>query len=192
MQGFSYFPSVVYRDEKPEFISNTLNVSNGLLEPLENSRPDSLVYQSEPIGDNPNIYGLSSHIASCSSNILREQGYDIDQYNLNVILWAQKIKPFAGFDSHVHKNSVLCGFYFLEVDDGGSFPVYDDPRPGRLMSGIEEVNSQEVTAATTKVFFGNVVPGTLLLSNSYLPHQLTTNYSKKSTKLLHIIVNAWR
>ena len=50
--------------------------------------------------------------------------------------------------------------------------------------------SEEVTLATPQIHFNNVQAGTMMFFNSWLPHMITPNQAKYSTKFIHFILSA--
>ena len=189
MQSFIYFPSIIYRDERPDFLEAASLVASSHLERLEQTEREFQA-QSGLLNDELSIAPLREYILTSTATALTEQGYNTSGVTFSCFLWAQETYFGGGFPSHVHPHSLMSGFYFIETQENGSFPVFEDPRPGRIMSGLPVVESINPTAATTHIHFNSVVPGTLLMTNSWLNHTLTTNYSEKTTRTLHFTVGA--
>lgn len=187
MDRFEYFPSCVYRDEQPEWVNYTRQVvqkyhdqagSNGVLD------------QTDHMANDPDLKFLVDYLVLAADAILREQGYDMDKYELYVSgLWGQDVKCAGGTNVHIHKNSQICGWLFLETPEGGSYPVYHDPRMNKPMIELDYVQGTELTNASGQVHFNNVKPGTILMANSWMQHQLTQNNAKSETKSVHFIIS---
>ena len=130
---FDYFPCEVYREEN-------LNYLDGLVDFIDtqhkSSVEDSLVYQTLSFGILDNFTDLYGYLKNRSLEILNSQGYETQRYEYKCHLWGQKISPGGYHTAHVHPNSQVCAFYFLRVPEGGSFPVFEDPRPGKKMGEI--------------------------------------------------------
>lgn len=187
IQGFSYFPTIVYRDEKPEWVENTKKITQKYFDLFSNEKN---MCQTENMLDNLEIKFLMDYLIVNSRDILYTEGYDIEKYNFFVsALWGQEIKGYSGTDVHIHKNSLLCGWYFLETPENGSYPVYYDTRMGKEFVELDYVQGEEITNATSKIHFNNVVPGTFLFANSWMKHQLTPNMNDKPTKALHFLIS---
>jgi uncharacterized protein (TIGR02466 family) len=138
----------------------------------------------------PDLKFLVDYLLESSIDILRSQGYDVDKYEFSVsALWGQDVKCNGGTNVHVHKNSQICGWFFLETPEGGSFPVYYDPRIQKQMIELDFVQGPELTNASSSVHFNNLKPGTVLMANSWLQHQLTQNISQAETKSVHFVVS---
>jgi uncharacterized protein (TIGR02466 family) len=187
MDAFAYFPSIVYRDERPEWVDYTKQVVQRYYDAAPQGGD---ILQTHQMASDPDLKFLVDYILASSVDILRSQGYDVDKYEFSVsALWGQDVKCNGGTNVHVHKNSQICGWFFLETPEGGSYPVYYDPRIQKQMIELDFAQSKEVTNATASVHFNNLKPGTVLMANSWLQHQLTQNVSQVETKSMHFIVS---
>lgn len=187
IQGFAYFPAIVYRDEHPEWVDYALKISQKYFDAQPNQ---GSMCQTGHMGNDPDMKFLTDYLLSTGHDILAGQGYAMDRYELYVSgLWGQEVKGHGGTNVHVHKNSQLCGWFFLEAPEGGSYPVYYDTRANKQMVELDFAPSDEVTNATSTVHFNNIVPGTVLLANSWMQHQLTPNMTDKSTKSIHFMIS---
>ena len=187
MEWYSYFPSIVYREEHPEWVEQTLQAVQKYYDNCASNQP---LAQTEFLGHDPALKFLADYLLEKSVEILVGQGYNLDNYELYASgLWGQGIKSNIGTNVHVHKNSQICGWFFLETPTGGSYPIYHDPRINKQMVELDSVQGPELTNASAHVHFNNVVPGTFLFSNSWMQHQLTQNMAKESTKAIHFIIS---
>jgi uncharacterized protein (TIGR02466 family) len=187
MDAYTYFPSVIYREEHPDWVGYTLQVAQKYYTAAQNG---GVMAQTDHMANDPDLKFLVDYLVLASNTILREQGYDVDKYELYVAgLWGQDVKCNGSTNVHVHKNSQICGWFFLETPEGGSYPVYHDPRMNKQMIELDYVQSTELTNASTTVHFNNVQPGTILMANSWMQHQLTPNMAQTETKSIHFIVS---
>jgi len=187
MDAYTYFPSVIYREEHPDWVGYTLQVAQKYYAAAQNG---SVMAQTDHMANDPDLKFLVDYLVLASNTILREQGYDVDKYELYVSgLWGQDVKCNGSTNVHVHKNSQICGWFFLETPEGGSYPVYHDPRMNKQMIELDYIQSTELTNASTTVHFNNVQPGTILMANSWMQHQLTPNMAQTETKSIHFIVS---
>lgn len=187
MNRFEYFPSCVYRDEQPDWVGYTLQVAQKYYAAAQNG---GAMAQTMHMANDPDLKFLVDYLILASDTILREQGYDMDKYELYVAgLWGQDVKCTGSTNVHVHKNSQICGWFFLETPEGGSYPVYYDPRMNKQMVELDYVQSTELTNASSYVHFNNVKPGTVLMANSWMQHQLTQNMAQAETKSIHFIIS---
>ena len=187
MEGFAYFPAVVYRDERPDLAEKALPTCLQYLGKVRNA--DWPMQQSAPIGNDPAMRDVADYLLLSSVDLLRGQGYDVAKYDFYLQgLWAQEVGRNGGTNVHVHKNSQMCGWFFLETPQGGAYPIYHDPRMNKAMSELDFVQGEEVTNATNMIHFNNVLPGTVMFSNSWMQHQLTGSNAETPTRCIHFIV----
>jgi len=187
MDRFEYFPSCVYRDEQPEWVEHTRQVVQKY---YDQAASNGLLNQTGHMADDPALKFLVDYLVLASDTILREQGYDMDKYELYVSgLWGQDVKCNAGTNVHVHKNSQICGWFFLETPEGGAYPVYHEPRMNKQIIELDYVRGKDVVNASSEIHFNNIKPGTILMANSWMQHQLMQNNSKAETKSIHFIVS---
>lgn len=187
MDRYEYFPSCVYRDEQPEWVDYTRQVVQKYYDEAESN---GLLDQTGHMANDPDLKFLVDYLVLASDTILREQGYDMDKYELYVSgLWGQDVKCNGGTNVHVHKNSQICGWFFLDTPEGGAYPVYHEPRMNKQMVELDYVQGPALTNASSYVHFNNIKPGTILMANSWMQHQLTQNNSQKQTKSVHFIIS---
>ena len=188
MEAFSYFPAIVYRDERPDLVEKLLPVCMQYLDQVR--QPDMAITQSAHLVHDPGMREVSDYLLLSSVNILRSQGYATDNYDFYLQgLWAQETSKGAGTNVHVHKNSQICGWFFLETPEGGSYPVYHDTRMNKSMVELDFFQGDEVTAATNMIYFNNMQPGSVMFSNSWMQHQLVGGVSETPTRCIHFVVS---
>ena len=83
----------------------------------------------------------------------------------------------------------MCALFFLETPVLGSYPIFSDPRAGKLMIELEEYKTGVLNEQSSEVHFDNVIPGTVLFYNSWLSHKISSNRSESDTKFIHFILN---
>lgn len=187
MNVFSYFPSLIYRDERPDLMDKVLTVCSEHFDNLRTATPNFL--QTENLVGHESLREFENYILLNSVEILRQQGYDVSKYDFYISsLWGQELNKNSGTNVHIHSNSQICGWFFLETSENGSFPFYHDTRLNKTMIELNTLQTRDVTVATNNIIFDNVVPGTVLFNNSWMQHQLTANQSDTPTKCIHFIV----
>lgn len=187
MERFEYFPSCVYRDEQPEWVGYARQVVQKYYDAVAS---DTTLDQTAHMANDPELKFLVDYLLLAADAILREQGYAVDRYELYVSgLWGQDVKCLGGTNVHVHKNSQLSGWFFLETPEGGAYPVYHDPRMNKQMVELDYAQGTELTNASSQVHFTNVKPGTVLIANSWMQHQLTQNNAQSETKSIHFMIS---
>lgn len=194
MQSFAYFPSMVYRDEHPEWVDYTLKVTQKHFDWVMQNRPaeqkDWPLVQTAHMAQDPELRFLTDYLLASAQAILQGQGYAMDRYDLYVSgLWGQGVECQGLTDAHTHKNSQISGWLFLETPENGAYPVFHDPRTNKRMVELDFVQGPELTNASSTVHFNNVLPGTVLFANSWMAHQLTTSVATAHTKTVHFIIS---
>lgn len=188
MEAFAYFPAVICRDERPDLAKSVLEESNAQLKLVDEN--DLTVIQSNSLINNSIFKDLSNYLLLSSVEILKKQGYNTDKYDFYLSsLWAQQIKKGGSTNVHVHKNSQICGWVFLEVPQDGAYPIYFDCRINKNMVELDFDQGEEITNATNLINFNSVVPGTILFGNSWMQHQLVSGVSELPTKCIHFVVS---
>lgn len=188
MEGFAYFPAIVYRDERPDLVEKVLpRCIQALDQVRQNGMP---MTQSAHLAHDPALREVADYLLVSAVDILRGQGYSVDKYDFYLSgLWAQETGKYSGTNVHVHKNSQICGWFFLETPEGGAYPVYYDTRANKQMVELDFVQDDEISNATNMINFNNVVPGSVLFSNSWMQHQLMSGISDTPTRCIHFIVS---
>lgn len=188
MEGFAYFPAIVYRDERPELVKDLAPYAAKYLDDIRSTQGS--LCQSAALQHDPVFRPVSDYLLLSAVSILQEQGYAVDQYDFYLSgLWAQEVGRGAGTNVHVHKNSQISGWVFLEAPENGAYPIYHDTRMNKAMVELDFVQGDDVTNATSAIHFNNVQSGTVLFSNSWMQHQLTGGGSEQPTRCLHFIVS---
>ncbi len=188
MEGFAYFPAIVYRDERPDLAEKVLPACVQKLDEVR--QPGWPMVQSAHLGHDPAIREVADYFLLSAVDILRSQGYAVEKYDFYLSgLWAQEVSKGGGTNVHVHKNSQICGWFFLETPEGGAYPIYHDTRMNKGMVELDFVQGGEVTNATNTIHFNNMVPGTVMFGNSWMQHQLTGSNADTPTRCIHFIVS---
>lgn len=187
LQAFAYFPAMVYRDDHPEWVDYTKAAVTKHYAAVPH---DNMLLQTGNMVDDPELKFLKDYLVESSTEILRSQGYDVDRYDFYLSsLWGQYVNCNGGTNVHVHKNSQIAGWLFLEVPENGSYPVFHDPRKNKEMIELDFNQGEELTNASASVHFKNIKPGTVLFANSWMHHQLTQNTSTEETQSIHFTVS---
>jgi hypothetical protein len=82
----------------------------------------------------------------------------------------------------------MCGLFFLQAPEGGSYPIFSDPRTSKAMTDFMMADN-ELRVGSSKVFFNNMIPGTFMFFNAWLPHQFAFNQVETPTKFVHFTLN---
>jgi uncharacterized protein (TIGR02466 family) len=193
MVAFNYFPSSVYREEHPEWVDYIIKSSQKHVDSILINKPElttSKVVQTADIAHDSEFSFLVDYLLSTSYNILHGQGYNVENYDLIVSnLWFQSIKDSGCTNIHTHKNSQLSGWLFLETPENGSYPIFHDPRINKQMIELDVLDRETLSYSSSSVHFNNVLPGTVLISNSWLSHQLSPCLTQDKTSTIHFVIS---
>lgn len=192
MNEFHYFPSAIYREEKPEWVPHVLKQADRHYEQQKQINKEHQVnypvVQTGHLGNDPELFFLADYFVKTATDLLAQQGYELSRYEFYVSgMWGQEIGCTGMHEPHVHPNAQMCGLFFLDTPEGGSYPIFSDPRPGKLMSDFFMVDG-EVRVGTPKIYFNNMSPGTFMFFNAWLPHQFSQNVTASPTKFIHFML----
>ena len=116
---------------------------------------------------------LDRHVAGFA----RTLKFDLDGRALVLdSLWINVLKPGGHHSAHIHPHSVISGTLYLAVPKDASAIKYEDPRLPMLMAAPP----RKPTAKEKNKTFVSVAPspGTLLLWESWLRHEVPINHAK--------------
>ena len=104
-------------------------------------------------------------------------------------LWVNVLRSGAAHSGHVHPHSVISGTVYVVTPPGAGALRLEDPRLSRMMAAPPRLADAPQTARTFVTL--NPAPGTVLLWESWLRHEVLTNAAK--TPRTSISFNyAWR
>lgn len=189
MNKYVYFPTYVYQQEKPEWVDKLRGVFDKYYSNLDKDN-GLLVNQTNNMAGDEALCFFEKYLEYTAFMVLQDQGYSVGEYDFYLsAIWGHFIKPFGHHITHIHRESSLCGFYFLDTPDRGAYPVFDDPRPAKISLDLDSQPREEITSATQSIHFDKIKSGTILMTNSWLPHRFEFNQGKSATTFLHFIVS---
>ena len=203
-----YFTNPIYWMEKPEWIKklnkasdpyikkakklNNENVKNRTKKFGGNKGDHGMVHHSTSLIGDPKFKDLQDWILATAWNLLDEQGFDLKGHQLFLTeLWVQEFSHLGGghHTLHTHWNGHMSGFYFLKASEKTSYPVFEDPRPGRQMNLLPEKDKTKVSIATSQIHY-KVKPGRLIFFNSYMPHLYSVDSGYEPFRFIHWNIQA--
>ena len=211
LHSFSLFDTILYKAEVPEYLKNKDFMS------VCDEHTDQAISNAKKLIDERNKkfkidvkdHGMSYHsgaemykderfhnfellIRNTARNILENQGFDLSNYSIDYTeMWIQKFAYEGGGhqDTHVHWDNHVSGFYFVECSERTSKPVFHDPRAGRMMLNLPIKDHSKLCPAMERQIIP-VKPGTLLLFNSWLPHQFSVDNGIDPFRFIHFNLQA--
>ena len=211
LHSFSLFDTILYKAEVPKYLKNKNFMS------VCDEHTDQAISNAKKLIDERNKkfkidvkdHGMSYHsgaemykderfhdfellIRNTARNILENQGFDLSNYSIDYTeMWIQKFAYEGGGhqDTHVHWDNHISGFYFVECSERTSKPVFHDPRAGRMMLNLPIKDHSKLCPAMERQII-SVKPGTLLLFNSWLPHQFSVDNGIDPFRFIHFNLQA--
>jgi len=188
---FYYFSCPVYRTELPGWVDQVLAVTQKHYDKSREEFGPSVVVQTYNLTADPELSFISNYFRDTCVEILSKQGYRTDLHDFYTSsMWGQEFGCYGSNLLHVHGNTLMSGFYFLETPEGGPYPIFEDPRPAKLMCDLPLKDYENVYVATPGIHFNNLAPGSLLVANSWLPHRFQMSQSEKPAKFIHFTISA--
>lgn len=189
MESFAYFPSAVYRVEKPEFLDNVKAVAEDYLNARKKEIEPNEVYpaiQTDNFFNDRRIEEFLKFVGQTSWDILQNQGFAMqDKITFFTEVWAQEHPKYSSMEQHIHGHgSQITGFYFLECPENCSKLLFHDPRIGKSQINLPQANENNVTLATEMVNFAPT-EGVLFFTNSWLPHSFSRHANDVPLKFVH-------
>jgi len=191
LQTAYYFSSAVHYIEKPEYLQAVTAVFDTHCKPRKNDVNDIYpVVMTDNLVAEPTIQDFGSFIVGTAWNILKAQGYAMDNKETYFhSMWGQEHYKYSNMEEHIHPDGVqIVGFYFLQVPEKGSRIVFHDPRTGKKQMSMPEADNTKPTEATDMLVF-DPKPGSMYFTNSWLPHSFTRNGSNEAVKFIHFNVS---
>tara|TARA_R110002110_G_scaffold87738_1_gene228386 strand:+ start:145 stop:819 length:675 start_codon:yes stop_codon:yes gene_type:complete len=211
LKTVSLFDTFVYQAELPEYLDNKdfMKVCDEHTNKAIDDAKETIENRHKKLNAHIKDHGMSYHsaanlykdkrlkefellIRNTGKNILEEQGFELTNYSLEYTeMWIQKFAFEGGGhqDTHVHWDNHISGFYFVECSDKTSKPIFHDPRQGRMMLNLPIKDHSKLCPAMERQIF-SVKPGTLLLFNSWLPHQFSVDNGIDPFRFIHFNLQA--
>jgi len=195
------FISPVYLGEKKDWVEKVNKISDPYIQKareenknkLINNKDFVIVHHSQSLIQDINFKEFLNYINSNAFDILNNQGFDLSNYSLATTeLWVQEFASLGGgnHSPHIHWNGHISGFYFLKCSDKTSYPIFHDPRSGRMMNLLPEKDNSKVTLASSSINF-KPQPGDFIFFNSYLQHEFVVDHGIEPFRFIHFNIQAF-
>jgi len=203
-----YFACPIYYFDKPEWIEPFNKASDKYInkakknnaktikernKKMGNKGDHAMVHHSTSLINDPAFKPLQDYIGATTHNLLTEQGFNLSNHQIFIMeLWVQEFaKDGGGHHSlHTHWNGHISGFFFLKASPKTSMPIFEDPRPGRMMNLLPVKDNSKLTAASHQVYY-TVKPGRLIFFNSYMPHMYSVDNAYEPFRFIHFNIQAF-
>lgn len=188
IEQWHYFATPVYSYKKPEFLEDVKKASNDALRNIRKTSKMDEIYpvMQVDISSDERVLPFLEYVVNTAWNLLDSQGYAMQGLSTYFTeIWCQEHHKYSSMEYHHHNDSQLVAFYFLECPENSPRLSIHDPRPTKNMVNIPEKDVNTLTMASSQL---NFVPevGTLMFTNSWLPHSFSRNASVKPFKMIHM------
>jgi uncharacterized protein (TIGR02466 family) len=127
----------------------------------------------------PEFAALAKRLDAAARSFADALDFDLSGRALELdSLWVNVMPEGAVHTAHIHPHSVISGTFYAALPPGASAIRFEDPRLGLMMAAP----SRRRSAARTNRQFVYVKPrpGTLLLWESWLRHEVPVNRAKSA------------
>ena len=206
----NFFSTPIYRVEKPEWLSKVNKACDPLIKKAKKDN-DLLFKKRDKLykikkgdfgwthhtGSLVNLRGLEDlqyFIGESSDQLLKDMGYDTSKHILTITeFWAQEFSKLGAghHDAHCHYDNHISGFYFLKCSPRTSYPVFHDPRAGKLMAQLPMKNPKDLNSGVDRIHV-MPSPGTFIMFPAYLTHQFTVDLGVDPFRFIHFNIQAVR
>lgn len=202
----NYFSCPIYNIKKPKWINQLNNLCDKEIEKAKVKDQNIFEQRKQKFGKDIGTIGHSFHsnnlnvdpnfaffnqfIGERAREILDEQGYDLSNYILIVNdNWVQEFSQGGYHSMHIHPNNHISGFYYLKCSDKTSFPIFHDPRPGKVIMDLPEKEPEKIDDSSSKIFY-LPEPGDMYFFNSYLTHEYSFDFGIEPFRFIHFNIQA--
>jgi len=183
----SYFPTVIWNEEKPEYLKSLNKASNKYISDARKRSKDhikkwgdfGMSYHSTPLTADNDFLDFRNYVGQKSWEYLDHQGYDMLQYQTMFSeLWVQEFSKKGG------------GFYFLKCGDKTSYPIFHEPKTGARCTKLKMKSDLKGVWAGHEQFHIKPKPGTLIIFPGYLEHEFAVDFGKEPFRFIHWNITA--
>jgi len=190
LETSAHFATAIYSISKPEYVPAALEVFNENVKKQQDLKEINALYPVYITGNlymDPRLYDFSTYVASTAWNILKTQGYKVeDKVTYFHSMWGQEHYKTSNMEEHIHNDGVqIVGFYFLDCPENSSHIIFADPRIGKNQLGMVEADPTKISMASTHISFKPEV-GKLYLTNAWLAHAFSRHNNDKPFKFIHM------
>jgi uncharacterized protein (TIGR02466 family) len=197
-----YFKCPIWFADAPQFVEDLNKASDPYIEAAKKNLKKDIakrnkefgnkgdmgnVFHSTPLLADLNFSQLTNYIGATANNLLREMGFNLDNYQVFITeMWVQEFAKKGGghHTLHTHWNGHMSGFYFLKASERTSRPIFEDPRAGNVMNLLPQKDMSKITYASSQVNY-EVKPGRMIFFPSYMPHMYIVDMGYEPFRFIH-------
>ena len=200
MDIHNYFSTVIWSEQKSEFVNSLNKASNKYIKKAKNKNKDhikkygdfGISHHSTPLTLDNNFLDFRNYVGQKSWEYLDQQGYDMSQYQTMFSeMWVQEFAKKGGghHSAHIHWNQHVSGFYFLKCSDKTSFPIFHEPKTGARATKLKLKDDRDMSSGAELISF-KPIPGTLIIFPGYLEHEYAVDYGLEPFRFIHWNIQA--
>ena len=200
MNIHNYFSTVIWSEQKSEFVNSLNKASNKYIKKAKNKNKDhikkygdfGISHHSTPLTLDNNFLDFRNYVGQKSWEYLDQQGYDMSQYQTMFSeMWVQEFAKKGGghHSAHIHWNQHVSGFYFLKCSDKTSFPIFHEPKTGARATKLKLKDGRDMSSGAELISF-KPIPGTLIIFPGYLEHEYAVDYGLEPFRFIHWNIQA--
>ena len=196
------FKCPIWNTKEPNFVDRLNKASDPYIETAKKNLKKDIDKRNKKYGDkgdmghvfhsttligDPNFKELQDYVGATSHNLLKEMGYNLNDYQIfTTEMWVQEFAKKGGghHTLHTHWNGHISGFYFLKASEKTSLPLFEDPRAGNVMNLLPEKDKSKITYASSAINY-QVRPGRMIFFPSYMPHQYIVDMGYDPFRFIH-------
>jgi hypothetical protein len=187
----TYFETPIYVVELPELIIDLNKASDSLIKEAKNRNKKFIKERNKKFKKDIGDFSLSHH----STSLLNLPKFKkLQDYVLAwTEYWVQEFAEKGGghHEGHIHYDNHISGFYFLKTSHRTSFPVFHDPRIGKIATQLPLKKEDEITFGSQQINY-RPKPGTLILFPAFMEHQFTVDCGLDPFRFIHFNIQAIR
>jgi len=205
-----YFTTPIYSTLISKWIKPLIKATDPFINKAKNNNKEKIKKRIKEYKKNIGDLGMSHHsnslinipefkelqnfVNNSSISILNHMGYDLTNYEIRwTEFWAQEFAKNGGghHEGHIHYDNHISGFYFLKCSNKTSYPIFHDPRLGKIVTQLPLKNESEITFGSSSINY-TLVPGTLILFPAFLEHQFAMDCGIEPFRFIHFNLQAVR
>lgn len=178
-----YFPSVIGREEHPEWLPEIRALHASLFFDENSVNKDFYANGQTTYGKKPSLHTLPEFQPFCNFIVSRAkayldlQGYDSEHIPWNMFFFANKFLPGSAHPKHVHSQCNLSGIFYIDTPPGSSPIIFTPNASYKDMIDYPHMIKDPTNWYNYKSVSYNPYPGLMLIWPSYLYHEVPPNAS---------------
>jgi uncharacterized protein (TIGR02466 family) len=195
----NYFGCPFWILQKDEHVNDILKITDKYIDEARNKNKKifknksefGISHQSGSLQLDKDLSLFIKEIGQLSWNFLDSQGFDLQYHNLIFTeMWVQEFAKKGGHhDTHIHHNNHVSGFYFLKCSNKTSYPIFHDPKQSAVMTKLPLKDPTKPNFGSQSINY-LPKPGTMIIFNSYMPHQFPLDFGIEPFRFIHWNIQA--